>query len=163
MTYLNLNSKYCYTVYLSVREIWPLHACMLANWCADHHPLCEVSSSNFMTIIYYMKNIFQKVFICLLTHLNGQNNRAVCKRYGLSWRCIQYCKVLGGRLGRPRLPSMSLLSQYWINVQADRECHHCTRKLGLQASSEARGSVTVLCHTCLTDYTSQSIMRAHAV
>ena len=26
--------------------------------------------------------------VCVLTHLIGQNDRAVCKRHGLSWRCI---------------------------------------------------------------------------
>ena len=40
-------------------------------------------------ILLYMKNIFQKMSVCVLMHLIGQNDRAVCKRHGLSWRCIR--------------------------------------------------------------------------
>ena len=34
-----------------------------------------------------------------------------------------------------------------INIRAERECHHRTRKLDYQASH--KGEVTVFCHTCL--------------
>ena len=47
---------------------------------------------------------------------------------------------------RPWPPSTSLSSQYWINVWAEWKCRHRTRKLGLRACSEVRGSVTVLCN-----------------
>ena len=52
-------------------------------------------------------------------------------------------------MGWPWLPSASLSSQYRVDVQAEREHGHHTWKLGLRASREAGGSVTVLRRTCL--------------
>ena len=86
--------------------------------------------------LLYMKNILQRVSVCVVTHLISQNSRAVCKRHGLSWRCIQ--------CGEAHSASCSVASWaghgYWARA---------SRKLGLRASSEVRGSLTVLCHTCL--------------
>ena len=49
--------------------------------------MCMYVYINYITI--YKKIIFQKVSFCVLTNLIGQNNRATCKRLGLSWKCIQ--------------------------------------------------------------------------
>ena len=51
-------------------------------------PSLLIESTDSIIIITKMRTTFQKVSICVLTHLIGQNNRAVCKRHGMSWRCI---------------------------------------------------------------------------
>ena len=71
----------------------------------------------------------------------------------MSWRCIQ-CReahsasCLGLATATEHEP-LARASINQIDVRMEREYHHCTRKLGHRASSEARGSVTVFCHTCL--------------
>ena len=43
----------------------------------------------------FLASTVYKIYeIILLTHLIGQNNRAVCKRFGLSCRCIQCREAL---------------------------------------------------------------------
>ena len=92
---------------------------------------------------------------CVITYLIGRNDRAVCKRHGLSWRCIQCHKAHSASHSGASWAShghrvqTSRASTSRIDVRVERECHHSTRKLDHQASSEARGSATILCHTCL--------------
>ena len=91
-------------------------------------------------MITCLHNIFQKVSFCVITHLIGQNDRAVCKRHGLLMRCIQ-CRMAhsasrSGPAGPPGPPmatlNASLSSKYQIDVRAEREHCHRTRKLGHQ-------------------------------
>ena len=97
---------------------------------------------------FLYKTIFQKVLFCVLTHLIGQNGGAVCKsmygRYGGHGDAFNVMREVQSTRSRPL--SVSLLCQYQCSNEAT--CH-CTRKLGHQASHKVRGSVTVLCHTCL--------------
>ena len=90
---------------------------------------------------------FQKVSFCVITHLISQNDSAVCKRHGSSWRCIQCHKVHCTLCSGPAGPLAPVLNRCWSRVE--------TLPLHSQAgppslySSEVRGSAAVLCDTCL--------------
>ena len=60
--------------------------------------------------------------------------------------------------GQPWPPSASLSSQHWINVRAERERHHRTRKLGHWASNEVGGSVLSYSLSYLFKETSSTIV-----
>ena len=80
---------------------------------------------------YHIQNIFQKVLFCVITHLIGRNDRAICKRHCLSWRCIQCCVAHSASRSGPATatPSASLSSKYRIDVRAEQERRQCTHKL----------------------------------
>ena len=44
------------------------------------HLICNCNYYNYYTI--YNEKYFRKVSLCVLTHLIGQNDRAVCKKHG---------------------------------------------------------------------------------
>ena len=115
---MQLSFRFQYTVLIMSNDDWNqiIHD-------LDNH-------TNRFKNLYYYSYIFSKSVRLCSTHLIGQNHRAVCKRHGLSWICIQGQEVHSTSLS--------------IHVWAERNLYHCTRKRGHRASCEASGSVTVL-------------------
>ena len=69
----------------NITRLLPLHcySCFaLGNELVIFPGITFYYGNKYIIILYYMKNFFQKVSVCVLTHLIGQNNRAVCKRHG---------------------------------------------------------------------------------
>ena len=144
----------------NITRLLPLHcySCFaLGNELVIFPCIMFYYGNKYIIILYYMKIFFQKVSVGVLTHLIGQNNRTVCKRHCLSWRCIQCHEAHSASRSGPAGPATATkhkplkpVSNHDLIVQAEQERRYCTCKLGHQVSCEARGSVTVnvLCHTC---------------
>ena len=98
------NVAYCHTHV----KTWNNHNTMIGHWlhCVYNniillrciHSICrEVCYYCTCLLLYYYCIyifFFQKVLFCVITYLIGQNNKAVCKRHGSSWRCIQRREAL---------------------------------------------------------------------
>ena len=94
-------------------------------------------------ILLHIKNNFQKVLLCVLMHLIGQNDRVLCKRHGLSWKCIPQLQspshLWAGPAGHRARASRAHQYCGYRHIWAEQEsCHH----IHTLASCKMRGEVT---------------------